>query len=37
VEGAGSIIEWAKNQMNLFDDFKEFDSLLSSVDDSGGV
>jgi glycerol kinase len=37
VEWGGVTIEWAKNNMGLFKDFTEFNQLLSSVEDSGGV
>ena len=36
-EWGGVTIEWAKNNMGLFKDFKEFDELLNSVENSGGV
>ena len=37
VECGGVTIEWAKNNLGLFKDFKEFDQLLTSVSDNGGV
>ena len=37
VEWGGATIEWAKNNLGLFKDFKEFDQLLTSVNDNGGV
>lgn len=37
VECGGVTLEWAKNNMGLFKDFQEFDELLNSVPNSGGV
>ena len=37
VECGGVTIEWAKNNLGLFKDFDEFNQLLSSVEDNGGV
>ena len=37
VECGGVTIEWAKNNLGLFKDFEEFNNLISSVENSGGV
>ena len=34
---AGAALEWAKKNMGLFKDFDEFQELIESVDDEGGV
>lgn len=37
VEAAGSTIQWAKNNMGLFQNFEELEKLAGSVEDSGNV
>ena len=37
MEVAGAGIEWAKENLNLFEDFKEFGDLISSVENDGNV
>ena len=37
IESAGSVIDWLKNNINLFDDYKNLPSLYDTVEDSGGV
>ena len=37
VEVAGAGIEWAKETMNLFSDFSDFDQKVKSVKDDGNI
>lgn len=37
IESAGSVIDWLKNNIKLFDDYKRLPELYYSVEDSGGV
>ena len=37
VEIAGAALEWAKDTLRLFENFKDFDDVVNSVSDEGGV
>ena len=37
IVSCGATIEWLKNEMNLFKDSKETESMANSIDDNGGV
>lgn len=37
IVSCGATIEWLKNEMNLFKDSKETESMANAIDDNGGV
>jgi glycerol kinase len=37
IVSCGATIEWLKNELNLFEDSKQTESMATSVDDNGGV